>query len=52
MENENKLTNLHIQIPKVIHDKVKMRAIVHNCSIRAYVLRALIEKIKQEEGYE
>lgn len=49
---KNDIKALYIQIPKAVHDKVKIRAIVHNCSVRSFVLKALIEQIKKEEAYE
>lgn len=50
-ENREKRVRLSMDVPTVIHSKLKEMAILHNCTITTFVLRAVIEKFKVEEQY-
>lgn len=43
---------LLIDIPINLHTEIKSRAALRNISIRTWVVRALIQAIKQEDKYE
>ena len=39
------------EIPEEIRKLIKIKAAEANCTMRRYVLRAILEKIKRDEGY-
>lgn len=47
---ENRI-RLSMDVPTIVHKKLKEMAMHHNCTITQYVLRAVIEKFKIEEEY-
>jgi hypothetical protein len=41
---------LSIDIPISLHNELKVRSIAHECSLTAYIIRALIEKLNSERS--
>ncbi len=50
-EQREKRVRLSMDVPTVLHTKLKELAILHNCTITTYVLRAVIERLKVEEQF-
>ena len=50
-EVREKRVRLSMDVPTGLHRQLKEIAIHHNCNITSYVLRAIIEKLRQEERY-
>jgi len=40
---------LNVEIPKEIHKHIKMQSVFQNITIRVWVLRAIMDKIKKEK---
>lgn len=40
---------LSMDVPSAIHNRLKRIVIDHNCTITTYVLKAIEDKLKQEE---
>jgi len=48
-EGRNK--RLSVEVPTSVHNQLKYLGIVHNCSMRKLVMRALMAFIKHQEKY-
>lgn len=51
-EKKATIKRLGIDIPMLVHDKLKIQAIFHNCSLSKYVLQAVLERLKRDEQYQ
>lgn len=49
-KSQNK--RLSIDIPLELHKEIKKRALFVNITLRKWVIRAIIEKMKQEDKYQ
>jgi len=50
-EVRDKRVRLSMDIPTGLHTQLKEVAIHHNCNISSWVIRAILDKLKQEERY-
>ena len=50
-EAREKRVRLSMDVPTGLHRQLKEIAIHHNSNITSYVLRAIIEQLRQEEQY-
>lgn len=50
-EVRDKRRRLAMDVPTPIHEKLKEVALHYNCTVTAYVLRAIVDKLKIEEQY-
>lgn len=42
---------LSMDVPTGLHLQLKEMALHHNCTISSWVMRAILDKLKQEEQY-
>lgn len=47
---ENICKNLIVDIPRDLHTQIKMRATYRNVSIKAWVLQAILDRIRVEDS--
>lgn len=42
---------ISMDIPTEVHRKIKQLSAHHNCTMTVFLMRLIMDKIKQEEGY-
>jgi len=49
---EQKLKQVIIEMPEELHKEIKIRAAYRNMTMKAWIIRAILDAIAQEQKYE